>query len=358
MILSRTAASALMVAICSLTLGASQREAFTIKFSTATEGGNLSGKLEQTFEAPGETTPVKATAKNGYMFNYWIVDGKPLTQEQITLKAVANKEVKAYFVRKTASTMEALAPNVRGINNLGEPMALSNHYGKVMLLNVLAEYCDLCADKAVIFEGHHKALKSDQFTCVTLMHSNNNSGKPKKETLQNWVNKYGTTMPIQNDNSGTKNGYAYSCFVKGSDGAPCYIVINKDFRIAHLGNEMEPALEAAKALLQESNPPVPPDAPVPPAVRSEGPKVVENPQSQTVKEGETVTFTIKYTPPTDVKVHWMKIINEDEDCEELSLDPEKFVIENVQKTHAGTYRTRLCSPNGCTMADDFTLTVE
>lgn len=222
--------------------------AFTIKF-TAAAGGTLQGNLEQTLSKAGKTTPVKAIPEANHLFNYWLVNGKPVLTEEITLEATGQMEIQAFFVPKAALKIGDLAPNIRGINSKGESVALSNLYGKVIVLDVLAENCEKCMNNAPKFEAKHQLLKGEHFTCAMIMHTSKSGGKAKKESLQKLAN---ITMPLQNDASGSASGYTFKCFVGGNNGAsPCYVVLDKAFKVRLITGEMESAITAGKQLSEK-----------------------------------------------------------------------------------------------------------
>lgn len=242
-------AQTLLAFIPALTLSMAQdgppKAPITVNF-LANGGGTLKGNLHQTLETPGETTPVKAIANRDNLFNFWILEGKPFIKNEIVVKASGDRDITAHFVGRRASIIGQMGPNIRGINQKGESAILSDYFGKVILLQVVSEDSASCSANAPAFEAIHQNVNPEKCACVSIMHSSKSYSKPKKETLQEWIDKHGLTMPVQNDSSGSLNGYANKCYFDGAAGSPCFIVLDRTFLVRYLGHDLDQALLVAQ----------------------------------------------------------------------------------------------------------------
>ncbi len=223
---------------------------FTVTF-VADAGGSLSGTLTQKVSSGGSCSPVTANASSGYAFNFWYGDGVATTTgSSLTLSNVTkNMTVRASFASTGKGSNGAVGANILGIDSKGAKVALSDFFGKVILLDVSTIWCGPCNSAAPGFEATYKKYKGQGLECVTVLAQNASYKMCSQADLQSWVNKYSNTMRVMGDSAGTSAGPAQRFYVSATGGFPTFAVLDKQFKVRYLGNSEASALSAALNLL-------------------------------------------------------------------------------------------------------------
>ena len=117
-----------------------------------------------------------------------------------------------------------IAYNMTFVDLNGDTVELYQFYGKVILLDLFAQWCGPCQDDAPELEECWQELQDDDVILLSIMHESN-TGAPAEGDLQDWASAYGITFPIVADPFGAETG----AMING--GFPTYPVIDRDMTI-------------------------------------------------------------------------------------------------------------------------------
>lgn len=226
---------------------------FTLQFSHI-GSGSLSGELLQTVAVDQSSLPVIATADTGHLFNFWagLPGLPPTTPELIIQKVNQNLNPKAYFAKLGVAALGEMGPNIRGFDQSGAQVAMSDLLGKIILLEVVREDCGLCKDNAPLFEALYKKHQGKGIECITVMYAASSYKKVQTINLQNWINSAKMTMRVQNDDSGVFKSIAVTSYIAATNNmSPCVIVLDRNFVVRGLSNDMATAEGMALGLAKK-----------------------------------------------------------------------------------------------------------
>ncbi|CAH2400411.1 thiol:disulfide interchange protein TlpA [Mesorhizobium escarrei] len=116
-----------------------------------------------------------------------------------TVAAAATGQVAALLPADPPQSLKGLAFN----DPNGEPMALADHAGKTVLLNLWATWCAPCRAEMPALDALQKEMGSDAFEVVAVNVDAGNDAKPKKFLEETGVKSLGyyrdSTMALFND---------------------------------------------------------------------------------------------------------------------------------------------------------------
>ena len=81
----------------------------------------------------------------------------------------------------------------------GKPFRLSDHRGKVVLIDFSSALCGFCLQEAEVLEDLYQRYKDDGLVVITALHYNFDARTPEKKDLRAWARKYKATFPILSD---------------------------------------------------------------------------------------------------------------------------------------------------------------
>ena len=82
------------------------------------------------------------------------------------------------------------APELELTDTAGNPTALADYRGQVVLVNLWATWCPPCKEEMPALESFYRKYKQDGFVIVAV-----NDGDPTSDVLQ-FVDEYGLTFPV------------------------------------------------------------------------------------------------------------------------------------------------------------------
>jgi thiol-disulfide isomerase/thioredoxin len=98
---------------------------------------------------------------------------------------------------RRAITPGSQAPNIKGTSLSGEPLALDQIKGKVIVVNFLASWCPPCIAELPGLEQLHRLLKEQGGTVVGI------AVDDTRENIAEIVGRFGVTFPIIHDEAGS-----------------------------------------------------------------------------------------------------------------------------------------------------------
>ena len=111
------------------------------------------------------------------------------------------------------------APDFESVTLDGEPVALSDYRGQVVLLNFWATWCGPCREEMPDFEAIYQQRAADGFTVLAV----NFAESP--EQVAAFVDELGLSFPVVMDESGEINGDVYGSAVSGY---PTSLLLDRD----------------------------------------------------------------------------------------------------------------------------------
>lgn len=225
-----------------------ETQTFTITFVND-EGGSLEGALVQTVKAGGSTTAVVAKPNTGFDFNFWYGEGsKPRRDANLVITGVKqNITLRASFASKGTSEIGKVGHDIVGIDSKGVSVALSDYLGSVVIMDLAAGWCSTCNKMATSFEALHKRVAPKGIQCLTVLTQNEDSQTSQQADLQAWIDRYGSTMRLQNDLAGGIKGPANQCYVQAHGSYPAFAVLDRQFKVQYIAGDY---LEAEKVALK------------------------------------------------------------------------------------------------------------
>ncbi|HWU40783.1 MAG TPA: TlpA disulfide reductase family protein [Candidatus Acidoferrum sp.] len=152
--------------------------------------GDLAARVgEQETETPGWRR--RLTASNVFLLSMVLAMAFLLARRQGIFLASPSEEVRAQAERG------AVAPDFLLPDLTGTPIRLSDHRGKVVLLNFWATWCPPCRAEMSSMEGLYQAYRDRGL--VILAVSNDHGGK---SVVESFVRERGVTFPILMDPDG------------------------------------------------------------------------------------------------------------------------------------------------------------
>lgn len=186
------------------------------------------------------TTTATSTSDNGAKFKVVVSNANgSVTSSEVTLW------VHAATQPPVGSTLGSTAAEFTATNWDNTPFKLSDHRGKVILLDFSAGWCGPCRSEAGHLEAMYQKYKAKGFIIVTALIQGNTTSTPSTLTdLSGWKTQYALTFPVTNDPAyAGANAYAVSSI-------PHNVIIDQNFVIRRIIVGSDAAgIEAAVASL-------------------------------------------------------------------------------------------------------------
>jgi thiol-disulfide isomerase/thioredoxin len=138
-----------------------------------------------------------------------------------------------------------IAPNWTGIDQFGDEVELYQFYGKVIVLDVFAEWCPPCNDLAPEGEDFYKALADQDVILIGAMQQDGDGEIPGHDAVLRWSETHGLSHPVLADTTNTSDPFATI-----GGGYPTFPVIGPDMRVI-LSDLYPPTVDGLTALLEE-----------------------------------------------------------------------------------------------------------
>lgn len=97
------------------------------------------------------------------------------------------------------TTVGAVAMDFTLVDQNGNPVSLSDHKGKVILLNISTMWCPPCKGEAMEAESIYQAYKDKGFVIINVLIQNARRQPVKHEDTITWSAEYGLTFPVLAD---------------------------------------------------------------------------------------------------------------------------------------------------------------
>ncbi len=124
---------------------------------------------------------------------------------------------------ETGFELGDLAPNITLTDQFGDEVELYQFWGKILVLDVFAEWCVPCRDNAP--EGEELWLDADGDVVVfAALQQNIDTSPASAAGVSRWVDDFELTHPVLADTA-----HGYRNFAQG--GFPTYVVVGRDMRI-------------------------------------------------------------------------------------------------------------------------------
>mgnify|MGYP000976693536 CR=1 FL=1 len=99
-----------------------------------------------------------------------------------------------------SQTSRIQAPDFKVYDNNGDPVLLSDHFGKPIVLNFWASWCPPCKSEMPTFDSVYKDVKNDvQFLMIDLV----DGQKETVESGKEYIEEQGYTFPVFFDTDGS-----------------------------------------------------------------------------------------------------------------------------------------------------------
>lgn len=243
-----TSGTVTMGANHTLAATATSAAAYTVTF-VAGANGTLTGTALQNVPPGGNTTAVTAVPNAGFRFANWTGAGfaastaNPLTVTNVqqNLTITANFQAAPPVGCEVGNT----AIDVSGTSWDGLMVTMSQHRGKVILLDFSAGWCGPCKTEAGHLEALYQEFKNKGFIVITVLIQGAGGAPATQADLLAWKNTYGLTIPVIMD-PGYVATNAYQV-----EYIPHNVIIDKDFVINSIvvGADMETMRNAIATLL-------------------------------------------------------------------------------------------------------------
>ncbi|MFT4974667.1 MAG: thiol-disulfide isomerase/thioredoxin [Myxococcota bacterium] len=117
-----------------------------------------------------------------------------------------------------------VAHNFSMLDQFGELVELYQFYGRVIVLDVVAEWCGTCQEMAPEGQAVWEDLGDAGLMYITVMMEDVASGPPGDDVMVRWAEDHGLSHPVVSDLSGEQSGYV-------TYGYPAVVVIDRDMSI-------------------------------------------------------------------------------------------------------------------------------
>lgn len=126
------------------------------------------------------------------------------------------------------ATKDKRCVDIKGKTSTGIPISLSEHKGKIIVLNICATWSPQARQDAKELDTLHQQHKSKELVCVTCL-----ADGAQKSAAADWASKHKITMPVMVDSAG-KKGPADTFYYSATNKYPTYVIINREFKVQEI----------------------------------------------------------------------------------------------------------------------------